>query len=145
MPISRSQMPRQMYGLGSFVKSIGKGIKKIVKSPIGKAALIGGLGYLGATKMGGMKGLTNFFGKGSFNPLKALITTSGADGAAQGLGLSKLGMIANKFGLATGTGALTGLGKAASFGVPAALSYFMTPKEDDDNEFDIDDYYKTKN
>ena len=28
--------------------------------------------------------------------------------AAQGLGLSKLGMIANKFGLATGTGALTG-------------------------------------
>ena len=41
MPISRSQMPRQMYGLGSFVKSIGKGIKKIVKSPIGKAAILG--------------------------------------------------------------------------------------------------------
>ena len=34
-------MPRQMYGLGSFVKSIGKGIKKIVKSPIGKAAILG--------------------------------------------------------------------------------------------------------
>ena len=30
-----------MYGLGSFVKSIGKGIKKIVKSPIGKAAILG--------------------------------------------------------------------------------------------------------
>ena len=41
MPISRSQMPRQMYGLGSFVKSIGKGIKKIVKSTIGKAAILG--------------------------------------------------------------------------------------------------------
>ena len=134
---------RQMYFLGKLVKKATRAVKKIVKSPIGKAALIGGLGYLGATKMGGMKGLTNFFGKGSFNPLKALITTSGADGAAQGLGLSKLGMIANKFGLATGTGALTGLGKAASFGIPAALSYFMTPKEDDDNEFDIDDYYKT--
>jgi hypothetical protein len=41
MPISRSQMPRQMYGLGSLVKSIGKTVKKIVKSPIGKAAILG--------------------------------------------------------------------------------------------------------
>ena len=32
MPISRSQMPRQMYGLGSLVKSIGKTVKKIVRS-----------------------------------------------------------------------------------------------------------------
>ena len=55
MPISRSQMPRQMYGLGSFVKSIGKGIKKIVKSPIGKAAILG----LGAYGLGG----GSFFGK----------------------------------------------------------------------------------
>ena len=30
MPISRGQMPRQLYGLGSFVKSIGKGIKKVI-------------------------------------------------------------------------------------------------------------------
>jgi hypothetical protein len=41
MPISRSQMPRQMYGLGSLVKSIGNTVKKIVKSPIGKAAILG--------------------------------------------------------------------------------------------------------
>ena len=41
MPISRSQMPRQMYGLGSFVKSIGKTVKKVVNSPIGKAAILG--------------------------------------------------------------------------------------------------------
>ena len=46
MPISRGQTPRQLYGLGSFVKSIGKGIKKAVKgvtkvakSPLGLAAL----------------------------------------------------------------------------------------------------------
>ena len=39
MAISRMQQPRQMYGLGSLVKSIGKGVKKIVKSPIGKAEL----------------------------------------------------------------------------------------------------------
>ena len=64
MPISRSQMPRQMYGLGSFVKSIGKGIKKIVKSPIGKAAI---LGFGANALMPG--GLSSLFGSGSFNPL----------------------------------------------------------------------------
>jgi hypothetical protein len=31
MPISRMQQPRQLYGLGSLVKSIGKGIKSAVK------------------------------------------------------------------------------------------------------------------
>ena len=59
MPISRSQMPRQMYGLGSFVKSIGKGIKKIVKSPIGKAAI---LGFGANALMPG--GLSSLFGSG---------------------------------------------------------------------------------
>ena len=57
-------MPRQMYGLGSFVKSIGKGIKKIVKSPIGKAAI---LGFGANALMPG--GLSSLFGSGSFNPL----------------------------------------------------------------------------
>ena len=64
MPISRSQMPRQMYGLGSFVKSIGKAAKKIVKSPIGKAAI---LGFGANALMPG--GLSSLFGSGSFNPL----------------------------------------------------------------------------
>jgi len=67
MPISRSQMPRQMYGLGSFVKSIGKGIKKIVKSPIGKAAILGGLTFgIPGTSFGGMLGkgaLSNIIGQ----------------------------------------------------------------------------------
>ena len=36
-----------MYGLGSLVKKATRGIKKIVKSPIGKAALLGGLGMWG--------------------------------------------------------------------------------------------------
>ena len=39
------QEPRQLYGLGSLVKSIGKTIKKVVKSPVGKAALLGLGGY----------------------------------------------------------------------------------------------------
>jgi hypothetical protein len=56
MPISNMQQarqmyeygglsaPRQNYGLGSFVKKAVRGVKKIAKSPLGKAALIGGLG-----------------------------------------------------------------------------------------------------
>ena len=47
MTISRMQQPRQLYGLGSLVKKITKPIKKIVKSPIGKAALTGLLRYGG--------------------------------------------------------------------------------------------------
>ena len=31
---------RQMYGLGKLVKKITRGVKKIAKSPIGKAALL---------------------------------------------------------------------------------------------------------
>jgi hypothetical protein len=45
MAISRMQEPRQLYGLGSLVKKAVRGVKKLVKSPLGKAALIGGLGY----------------------------------------------------------------------------------------------------
>ena len=45
-------MPRQMYGLGSLVKSITKGVKKIVKSPLGKAALLAGGAYFAPTFFG---------------------------------------------------------------------------------------------
>jgi hypothetical protein len=47
MAISRMQEPRQLYGLGSLVKKAVRGVKKIVKSPLGKAALLGGLGMWG--------------------------------------------------------------------------------------------------
>jgi hypothetical protein len=38
---------RQMYGLGKLVKKATGAIGKIIKSPVGKAALLGGLGFLG--------------------------------------------------------------------------------------------------
>ena len=34
------EMGRQMYGLGKLVKKATRGIKKLVKSPVGKAALL---------------------------------------------------------------------------------------------------------
>ena len=46
MAISRMQEPRQLYGLGSLVKKAVRGVKKIVKSPLGKAAILGGLGMI---------------------------------------------------------------------------------------------------
>jgi len=59
MTISRGQMPRQMYGLGSLVKKavkgVTKGIKSIAKSDLGKAALLAAGTY-------GLGGGT-FFGK----------------------------------------------------------------------------------
>ena len=78
MTISRGQMPRQMYGLGSLVKSITKGVKKIVKSPIGKAAALyfapalipGGASTLGGVfkNMSGFSGLPELI-KGGVNKL----------------------------------------------------------------------------
>ena len=63
MTISRGQMPRQLYGLGSLVKSVTKaakgvvrGIKDVAKSDVGKLALTAGALY-------GLGGGT-FFGKG---------------------------------------------------------------------------------
>ena len=60
MAISNMQQPRQMYGLGSFVKKIGKGIKgavksvaKIAKSPLGIAALGLGINQFGIPFTGG--------------------------------------------------------------------------------------------
>ena len=56
MAISRMQEPRQLYGLGSLVKKITRPIKKVIKSPIGKAAL-------GAAAIYGLGG---GFGAGGF-------------------------------------------------------------------------------
>ena len=44
--------PRQAYGLGGFIKKAVRGVKKIAKSPLGKAALIGG-GIGGYAWLGG--------------------------------------------------------------------------------------------
>ena len=63
---------RQMYGLGKLVKKVTRSIKKIAKSPIGKAALL----YAGGTYLGG---LNAFGGSGTFmSNLKS----------GQGIGLS---------------------------------------------------------
>ncbi len=130
---------RQMYFLGKLVKKATRAVKKIVKSPVGKAALMyfGGQALMGA---GGGGGLSSFFGKGSFNPLKALITKGPQTGM---LGSSGLGKIFGNLGLAK-EGSLTLGGKLGlGFGVPFALDALGVGKEEDD-KMDLDEYYKTQ-
>ena len=89
MTISRMQQPRQLYGLGSLVKSVKKGIKGAVKgvkdfakSDAGKIALTyaitGGLGNLAQ----GQKFFTNFT-----NPMQFI---GGAKNIFSGEGLSNI-------------------------------------------------------
>jgi len=110
---------RQMYGLGKLVKKAARAVKKVAKSPIGKAALL----YFGGQALTGGKGLSSFFGKGKFLGLPGVDEFGGTPGILKNLGLIKGGY---------GTyGGLTGLSKIA---IPTIASYFMTPKEDDSNE-----------
>jgi hypothetical protein len=54
---------RQMYGLGKLVKKATRAVKKVAKSPIGKAALL----YAGGTYLGGLKAFGGAgFGSGTF-------------------------------------------------------------------------------
>jgi len=119
------QEPRQGYFLGKLVKKAKKAVKKVVKSPFGKAAILAGL----TGGFGGLMGkgsLGSFFGKGSFNPFMAKGKFSG------------LGSLLNKAGLVSGTGGLTGLGKIAGIGAASGLAGLLAGQEEDDET----DYYR---
>ena len=68
--ISRVDEPRQLYGLGSFVKKITKPIKKIAKSPVGKAALLAGGAYMAPKFFGTTWGGTGGWAVNSADYLK---------------------------------------------------------------------------
>ena len=73
MAISRMNIPRQHYGLGSLVrkavKAVTRPVKQIMKSPMGKAALLGATMY-------GLGGGT-FFGRGLPNLARGAGGTTG--------------------------------------------------------------------
>jgi len=98
MAISRMQEPRQLYGLGSLVKSIGKGVKKLIKSPVGKGLLLaGGFGLAGmgpfaglgktalGTKLFGVPGVPDAIGKEGI--LSGLISKFKGAGTGTKLGI----------------------------------------------------------
>ena len=83
------QEPRQLYGLGSIVKKAVRGVKKIVKSPLGKAAIGGALMFgIPGTGIGGLFGRAGFGG--------AATGLFGQQGIAASLGAGRAAL-ANRF------------------------------------------------
>ena len=120
---------RQMYFLGKLVKKATRAVKKVVKSPIGKAAIGAALFKAG----GGFKGLGSLFGTGSLNPLKAEIMDSGT----RGIGLSKFGRILSDFGLVDpSTQKLTGLAKILGGGFLTLSPFLFGDDENKDQTID---------
>jgi hypothetical protein len=82
---------RQRYGLGSFIKKFTKPIKKVLKSPLAKAALLGGLGYYGLGKLGGVGNIPGW-SKFVQPAWKAFRGLSGGKQALLGAGVLGVGM-----------------------------------------------------
>jgi len=127
------------YFIKKVFRKAKKAVSKVVKSPIGKAALLGAATFgVPGTSFSGLLGkgsVGSFFGKGSFNPLVAM-AERGPAFTKQASGLAKL---LGKFGLAEGT-KLTGLGKIASIGGLSGLAGLLTAREaEGEDEIDIED------
>jgi len=120
------EMGRQMYGLGKLVKKVTRAVKKVAKSPIGKAALLyfapalipGGASTLGGVfkGMGGLGGLkTSLFGTpGYFNVGSAL------HGSGVGKAIASTPGILGKLGLTAGGGSMALTGKGITSAISAA-------------------------
>ena len=145
---------RTAYGLGSkfkkAFKKITRPIKKIAKSPIGKAALLygatAGLGALGAGAAGRaaipgkswmrhlipsnvMSNLGATFGGGSWNPLKRFA------GKEEGYLPSRFAKFLGKRFVDQNTGALTGAGKwGLGTAAASALPFMMGGQEEEIDE-----------
>ncbi len=114
---------RQMYFLGKLVKKATRAVKKVVKSPFGKAALLGaGAYFMPGFGIKATGGFSNFAKPGGF---LSKILTKGGDKA---LSFDNLSM-----------GKTLGLG----LGIPFALDLMGVGKDDDD-KMDLDEYYRTQ-
>ena len=135
--------PRQAYGLGSLVKSITKPFKKVldvgkqvIKSPVGKAALLGlgGAGLMGMGPLSGLSGIGARIGGSGIGQFlkgmgpKLLGTAAGASAGPmsylqKGVQQFTPGLL-GKLGLTKGGGSLmpTILGGVTAAGL---MTYFM--------------------
>tara|TARA_R100000278_G_scaffold24654_1_gene22712 strand:+ start:22 stop:1242 length:1221 start_codon:yes stop_codon:yes gene_type:complete len=156
MTISRGQMERQLRmgggimdvvprepailgGIKKAVKKVTKGVKKIAKSPIGKAALLyAGTAGLGALGAGAARATTGF--GGIFNPGNVLANLSTTGSNIAGLFASRqgptslfrsaqeVGLPKTRFGkfLAGAKDAITGSGNIGKLATLGAVSTFLT-------------------
>ena len=126
--------PRQGYFVGKLVKKAKKAVKKVVKSPIGKAAILaGGAGLLG--------------GVGPFSGLKTSGLGKFLMGAKGPPGLAKTGILQKFFLKNPSTGfslsnllgkGLTNKGLAAGIGGLSGLAGLLAAGEQDEDEVDIE-------
>jgi hypothetical protein len=130
------QNPRQLYGLGSLVKKITRPLKKVFKSPIGKAAMLGlgayGLGGgfgAGGFKFGNMgSGLGSLFSKGK----NLLMGTPWQKGPQSGVSGGLWGGLKDMFGKGS-------IGKGAmALGLGGGLASMFAQKPDEDEEEYVD-------
>ena len=145
------QDPRQGYFLGKLVRKAKKAVKKVVKSPIGKAALAAA-----AIKFGGplaAKFAPGTFGSAAKSPfLRALgrgqflgdtgILSAGKTALFGSQGVQGTSGLLGKLGLTKGGGSLglTGLGKLATIGGVSGLAGLLAAQEAEDEEgIDISD------
>jgi hypothetical protein len=147
--INRSMQPRQMYGLGSLVKKAVKGVKNVIKSPVGKAAILGAVGFgIPGTSFGGMFGRAGFGGaaKGLLGSQGIGQFLMGTPGVADAVG--KTGFL-DKIGLNTVKKAFLGGGALLTLSS-------MFPQEEGESSVDykdrlsrlepyLDRYYKNVN
>jgi len=112
---------RQMYFLGKLVKKAKRAVKKVVKSPLGKAALVGlGAYYMPGFGIKATGGFSNFAKPGGF---LSKILTKGGDKALSFDNLS--------------VGKTTALG----LGIPFALDLMGIGKDEEEDD-GLDDYYR---
>jgi hypothetical protein len=125
-------------GISKAVKGVTRGLKKVAKSPLGKAALLGAVGFgIPGTSFGGLFGRASFgkpalgaFGKFGIGPTlfaNPTITQMKLQGLEKGF--------FPKF-----FGNMSGLKVAGLSGLGGALLASLENKDDDD--FDIEEYYR---
>ena len=120
---------RQMYGLGKLVKKVTRSVKKIAKSPIGKAALL----YTGVGGLGNMAAGQSFFSNFA-SPSRFL---SGASNIFKSDGLRNIlvGMPQSDAMMPSSSGFFGTAGKLnplRAISAVSAVAGFLTPEEEDE-------------
>ena len=125
--IGSLQDPRQGYFLGKLVKKAKRAVKKVVKSPLGKAALLAAGGYM----LGGGLGAGGF----KFGTLGSRLGLGSMQGGKFAFDGPLAGLVAKDGKFNLGRAAFTGLG-AASLAAP----FLMGGDDEIEEEVDRQDY-----
>ena len=133
--------------MGSIVRKITKPIKKIVKSPVGKAALIGAIGFGIPGAPGALGG--GLFGRAKmFGPAQGLFGTKGIGPLLSGINPFAAGSVERGTGLVTGEGflrpALRGFNRLGTTGkvltvggLGAGLGALLAPQGEEESDEDF--------